>query len=62
MAQAKLAVARDQLRSSIITARSAADAAFGAVTAFSTYVLDGLAGLPASKVDPGQLSLFAAAG
>ena len=60
--QARLAVARDQLRSSIITARVAADAAFGAVTAFSTYVLDGLAGLPASKVDPRQLSLFAAAG
>ena len=58
----RLTAAREQLRSSVIAARVAADAAFGAVTAFSTYVLKGLAGLPVSKVDPRQLSLFAAAG
>ena len=50
------------LRGRAIAARAAADAAFGAVTAFSTYVLDGLAGLPVTKADPRQLSLFAAAG
>ena len=60
--RSRFAVARDQLRSSIITARVAADAAFGAVTGFSTYMLDGLAELPSNKVDPRQLSLFAAAG
>lgn len=60
--QMELAGARDLLRGRAIAARAAADAAFGAVTAFSTYVLEGLAGLPASKIDPRQLSLFAAAG
>jgi hypothetical protein len=60
--QMKLAAARELLRGRAISARAAADAAFGAVTAFSTYVLEGSAGLPASKVDPRQLSLFAAAG
>jgi hypothetical protein len=58
----RLTAAREQLRSSVIAARVAAEAAFGAVTAFSTYVLKSLAGLPMSKVDPRQLSLFAAAG
>ena len=57
----RLAAARELLRGRAIAARAAADAAFGAVTAFSSYVLDGLAALPASKVDPRQLSLFAAA-
>ena len=60
--QLRLSQARDLLRGRAIAARAAADAALGAVTAFSTYVLDGLAGLPVSKTDPRQLSLFAAAG
>jgi hypothetical protein len=60
--QMKLAAARELLRGRAIAARAAADAAFGAVTAFSTYVLDGLTRLPASKADSRQLSLFAAGG
>ena len=60
--QMKLSSARELLGGRTIAARAAADAAFGAVTAFSTYVLDGLAGLPVTKADPRQLSLFAAAG
>ena len=60
--QMRLAAARELLRGRAIAARAAADAALGAVTALSTYVLDGLAGLSASNADPRQLSLFAAAG
>jgi hypothetical protein len=59
--QMRLAAARELFRGRAVAARAAADAAIGAATAFLTYVLDGLAGLPAGKADPRQLSLFAAA-
>jgi hypothetical protein len=59
--QMGLAAARELFRGRAIAARAAADAAIGAATAFSTYVLSGLAGLPEGKADPRQLSLFAAA-
>jgi hypothetical protein len=60
--QMRLAAARGLLHGRAIAARAAADAAVGAVTALSTYVLEGLAGQPAGKVDPRQLSLSGAAG
>lgn len=59
--QMKLVDAREALSVRAIAARNAANAAFGASTAFSHYVLDGLAGLPISKADTRQLSLFAVA-
>jgi hypothetical protein len=59
--QMRLAAARELFRGRAIAARAAADAAIGAATAFSTYVLNGLAGLPEGKADPRRLSLFAAA-
>ena len=58
--QLQLVRARELVRGRAIAARAAADAALGAVTALSSYILETMSELPVSDADARQLSLFAA--